>query len=282
MTNTNHPKVVQALHSVDWLTMTLKRSYGRNTVAQKAYDFLEESISTGNDTGKWEQHGYTGWYCNSVRWGRREMDDILQLSGDAAGHLWQDYLPYADNVSRIDLAVTLKFDRNHKDLIAKQFEQLKEESKHTKLTRQYSKTEGLKEGYTLYVGSRSSAQFGRLYDKQAESKNATHWLNCLRWEVEFKKPLAWEVAAELGMTAYPEQYIYQRVYGWFADRYIYVPDLGQEKIPPLHIPRKMLPDEKRLEWLAKQVRPTVDKLRARGYSQRLRGVLGFDNDETPF
>lgn len=270
-----HPKVVQALCSVDWLTMTVKRSQARNDLSKKAYDFLEESIETGSDVGQWEKHGYTGWYCNGARWGRRDADDLMQLSSDTAGHYWLEYLALADNVSRIDLAVTLKFDQNNARLVAKQFEQLKEESERTKLICKYSRTEGLKEGYTLYVGSRSSAQFGRLYDKQAESHNAEHWLNCLRWEVEFKKPLAWEVAQNLASSPHRDQLIYQRVYGWFTDRYVYVPDLGSAKVAPLAIPRKVLPDDKRLAWLARQVRPTVEKLQARGLDLEVKKALGI-------
>lgn len=275
---TNNPKVVQSLSSVDWLTMTSKRSKQRNTLSMMAYDFLEDSISTGSETGRWEKHGYVGWYCNGMRWGRREQDDLIQLSSDTAGHLWPNYVVYADNVSRIDLALTLKFDGGHSDLIAKQWDNLQQQAEQSTMGRTYSRTEGLSEGYTLYVGSRSSAQFGRLYDKQAESKNLIHWLNCLRWEVEFKTPLAWEVAQEIMLAENHETLIYQRVYGWFNDRYVYVPDLGQGSVSKLSIPRKMLPDEKRLEWLKRQVAPTVAKLIDRGLESRVKEALGIKLD----
>jgi hypothetical protein len=272
--------VVQALQSVDWLTMTCKRSGSRNSVELIASNFLRDSAETGSDVGQWERYGYQGWYCNGMRWGRREQDDILQLSSDTAGLLWNSYLIYADNVSRVDLAVTLKFAYNFADFISHQWNLIKEKSSETNPHRTYHRTEGLKEGYTIYVGSRASANFGRLYDKQAESKNAEHWLNTLRWEVEFKKPLAWEVGQELMSTGGGGNYIYQRVYRWFTDRDISVPNLDLGVIDKLSVPRRLMPDEKRLEWLNHQVRPTVEKLAHKGRKDEVLKALGLFDDNT--
>lgn len=272
------PKVFRILQSVDWLTMTIKRSSAKNRVAALAYEFASDSQETGHELGSWARYGYEGYYCNGLRWGRRDTDDLLQLSSDTAGNMWLDYVAFADNVSRMDLAVTIEFMRDEGPRIIQEYQKIQRIGQSEKLGRLYSLVQGTGGGATVYVGSRSSSQFGRLYDKAKEAnqnKRSSDWFNCIRWEVEFKSPLSGIVASRLWHPEVPEGYILATVANWFRDRNIWFPDVDLAEVGKMTVPRVELPDEKRMAWLRKQVAPTVNKLLKRIPPADIAEVLGL-------
>jgi hypothetical protein len=228
--------------------------------------------------------GYEGWRLDQKGhfcYGENEHQTraLVQMSGQFARDYWDKFVRVCDHVSRLDLRVDCEL-REPEEQIAKIcFDEIQELGV-GKLAKKYALIEGLKGcGQTLYVGARSSAQFGRLYDKGAQQgqKAGSVW----RYEVEYKKPLAQAIAMELlelrDNEAKGQSYleaIGQLVYHWFDDRLVpplfdrqakYTKEIG------VSISAKM----SKLEWLRTQVSPTVAKLIDQGNSLEVFRALGI-------
>jgi DNA relaxase NicK len=128
-------------------------------------------------------------------------------------------------------------------------------------------------GSTAYVGARSSEQYGRVYDKGIEQKVSpagTWW----RWEVELKGTAAWNGANLLNKSDDYSVLICAMVAGWFRSRtshsYTYSEVSGT--LVGASEPTSI---EKKLQWLARGVRPTVEDLVARVGEERVRFALGL-------
>lgn len=69
-----------------------------------------------------------------------------------------------------------------------------------------------------------------------------------------------QVIAELVASASPEHYIRNKVIDWFSTRLIDMPLEPQGTYNAIGIQRRKTTDEKALQWLAKMVRPTIERL----------------------
>jgi replication initiation factor len=267
--------------SVDWITATAKRNVSRETIAERAHAHLNDSLALGEGVQMWSSFGYDGWQTKGIRWGRRRQDDLIQASSETANMWWPFIVANASNVSRIDLAVTVKFVDHQIALVSENWQAIQNIAGDLPIIRNYTIISSLFGGDTLYVGSRSSQQFGRLYDKGLESKEPA-FQNCHRWEVEFKKPLAHLVASETASADHRDEYILGRVKGWFEERLIDCPWESSSRIGAIQILRKRTTDEKALDWLSRAVSPTVARLIERGKAKDVLIALGIpviDNEQ---
>lgn len=138
---------------------------------------------------------------------------------------------------------------------------------------QYTQTRS--KGATTYVGSRTSAQFMRLYDKGAESKIG-HLTGLWRYEVETKDERAGAVARALFSQRQSDKASAGFVYHAF-DRQGVKPAFA----PPVDAPhvehtRDETDDERRIKWLREHVSKTVSRLIASGLEAEVRAALGLN------
>lgn len=266
--------VVAIEPSVDWITATLKSRGKRDFISEWANEHLDACLALGEHVSLWNSFGYDGWSVSGMRWGRRPQDDLIQLSGSLANAHWALVVGAASNVTRIDLAVTVKFKHHLINLEKDEYETIGKLAQDLPIIRNYAIISSLLGGDTLYVGSRSSSQFGRIYDKGLES-NAPEFANCHRWEVEYKKPLAQVAAQALIAGGETEPLILSVVKQWFDERLIYVPWEATERTTAIAILRKETTDDRALRWLERQVGPTVSRLVARGKSGDVLKALGI-------
>jgi hypothetical protein len=150
--------------------------------------------------------------------------------------------------------------------------------------RKYSYVENSAGGQTCYVGSRVSDQFGRLYDKGAESEEEASvdpgWV--WRYEVEFKSYRAKKLAKQMEASAKLEKHVVSSKIGelvsmWFRGRGI-VPiynALGAGVSWVTELEARMTDDEASLNWLTVQVRPSVERLLERGRQAEVFEALGI-------
>jgi len=118
-------------------------------------------------------------------------------------------------------------------------------------------------GDTLYLGSRKSSQFGRLYDKGAQLETAEPG-KIWRYEVEYKKPMALHVAKGLRDAVDRNEAIIATVYDWFSSRYTApIFDRKGSKVV-VELTARIHSDEVTLAWLRSQVSPSVIRLMERG------------------
>jgi DNA relaxase NicK len=135
------------------------------------------------------------------------------------------------------------------------------------------------DGYTLYIGSRSSASFMRLYNKGAEAKDA-YYTGSWRYEVETHNVVATAAAIELAMgNVSIELSIIATVATYCRERGLFVPWHASKELSVLRpLPSLETDDLRSLRWLATQVKPTVQRLLRAGYTSDIAQALGLDQD----
>lgn len=275
MTTDDYYAITKIVGSVDWISGTVRREDRRDDLAELAHKYLNEQLALGHEAIVWKSYRYEGWRINGASWGRRTDDDIITFSGSVAHGNWKGLSELLETCSRLDLAVTC-WQRNHDiKLAAKEYNAIQELAQVEAINRKYTFMTNLLGGDTLYVGSRNSQYFGRLYDKGLQSQDL-HYANAWRWEVEFHKPAALSILQVMAKQEVLEDFILTQVKTWFEDRYVKCPFAPNDPQSTVEIPRrKKTADEQSLEWLDTGVKKTVMKLAKKGKIKDVLKALGL-------
>lgn len=263
---------------VDWVTMTSRE----DKVGMEWYSmygrYRREKLLEANKEEPFNNGFYAGIGIASMRWGYSDhLGYILIISGSDAERFWQNLEPGTHRVTRLDICVD--FWPKKPSLLARDLydrvtpERLAEFPK-------LSLFRGPNGGDTLYVGSRHSQQYGRLYDKGVESRRGEpgqYW----RAEVEYKKPLAGLMAQELIQENSAERRpaIIDTVAHWFIDRGIEAlsDDAGKQPIK-MTVEQRITTADRKLAWLQTQVRPTIQRLVSLGLGRDVMKSLLLDEE----
>lgn len=281
--------------SIDWLTCTCKSAKARTELYAQVTYILDQARDLGETIKPWPFKGYKGLKAFGVRWGTREDSDIAMLSGLDARQHWYTFASLAENVSRLDLAVTCELQYPFPNVSTLCYDWICENAHGLKLsTRRYSHIRDLDGGQTLYVGSRASDQFGRLYDKARETQSDELYDRLWRYEVEFKGARAKAVNerlldratvpetakagnAELMLPACPTPEILGTVYLWFDSRHVHPLFYRTSRHVATEIEARVTSDEASLLWLSRFVRPTVARLQRNGKEDQVFEALQLPN-----
>lgn len=263
---------------VDWVTMTSTK----DGVGMKWYELYSKYRGTKLAEGDKEEPYNNGFYAGigiaSMRWGYSErLGYIVVVSGGDAENFWQNLEPGKARVTRMDICVD--FTPAAPERLAKKLWNGLSEERRKELPG-LSLFLGSKGGDTLYVGSRHSQQFGRLYDKGVEANNAlpgVHW----RAEVEYKKPLAGLMAGELIGERREQRVeaIVDTVKNWFFDRGVAILQdrTGNDAIH-VSVEQRITTSDRKLAWLHSQVKPTVQRLVSLGLGREVLKSLLLDQE----
>lgn len=114
---------------------------------------------------------------------------------------------------------------------------------------------------TVYIGSRASDVFLRIYDKFEES-GKEEYRGCVRFELELKGRMSKAMWQELVGGRATLRSTLEMVLAVFSDRGVEVPcqELDNQDIVHLQRPKTLI--ENTVTWLVRQVAPTVTKLSA--------------------
>jgi len=271
--------------SVDYLTITVSNSDKSVLLMQEAQRLKVDLEECGWKVRKWGMQGYGGYSIAGLRWGMRTDGCIMMLSGQDAAINWLPALALAQNVTRLDLAVTVSLADPITDVAKRAYAWvLTDPHSCPGKKRKYSYVENSSGGQTVYIGSRASDQFGRLYDKGCESARDACAPPGLLWryEVEFKAYRAKKLARQMentarkGLASVGEE-ITNLVHTWFLARGIRPLYTTQDHLGEwvLELEARITDDDCSLNWLTLQVRPTVDRLRDRGRSAEVFEALGI-------
>jgi hypothetical protein len=276
--------------NIDWLTMTTKN----DTLGTTWYEEFVKRVRANGGGGvnfrrlvKYSQRlGFTMEDFEGFSWGYSEHHNryIVILRGAVAHNFWRRViLPSQVRVTRIDFAVTVEL-KSPQDLVGKAYEKLERDGIPEGVkTRKFTKITTYSGGATLYVGSRTSDFFGRLYDKGAQLGNMENvsW----RYEVEVHKPKASSMASQLYdrlQQSHPKTQEYNAiatfVHQWFGARGItpvWAMKEGLDVLAAQHEIAIKTP-KRRLAWLRTQVAPTVDDLIKLGLGRQVVEALGMD------
>lgn len=270
--------------NVDWITMTASaKTEGidiihadwhrtcRRVVAACSHGMvteLEASI-----------RGYKGLrYTNALFLGKLQFQGLMLIaSGGMAQRVIEQDMA-CDNVSRMDLAVTLWGFTTPSMFIAECAVIAHDYVTARKgLAPKVTLTKDMEgNGSTLYIGSRVSDTFIRIYDKGAESKEAAY-TGAIRFEVELKGDRAKHGYEALRDMKWSDRGTIAQVSAWLRRVGLGLPqglELGVA-YEPLVI-KTTFDIDRSLQWLEKTVSKTIERIRLAGVSdERIEVALGL-------
>lgn len=207
--------------------------------------------------------GYDGIGDEYFFIGQREDGWFRSYAGGCADVLFDKTYIQGDTPGRIDLQVTLRNDLHPLETI--QAHELEALSANDLLPssrqRSISRHSDNKEGMTLYIGSRSSDCFGRIYHKYAKSKE-DRYKGCVRYEIELSGRYA-ATYAEIVHTAGDQRArrVTTLVKEWFAMRGVVAPiPQVRENWQPVKMAPPATSVDTTMAWLRSQVKPSLARL----------------------
>jgi DNA relaxase NicK len=194
-------------------------------------------------------------------------------------HRWcEQGLPVGNNMSRCDVSLTVWGVYDQSAVIALHSE-VADKHRKSLQSRPYKMRliDGKGDGDTLYLGSRSSALFTRIYDKEREQLTDEGYKSSLRYECECKERLAFDTYQRCIATGYSSASCVAVLVGLLLGRGIHALGVGGSSVvvtAPSQLPISTV--ENSLTWLEKQVSPTVRRLVREGYEEEVLHALGLE------
>lgn len=264
---------------IDWLSVTTFDKWVYQEWALAFRDYLMQlypdlkMASSIVDTWGWR--GYKGYSAEGIRVGTNgNGHSIAVLSGDSSAEIWRKFMPGRGRVTRIDLAVTVSLGARSEGISSMSFDVLEDVGS----KRKYSLVKNSQGGQTLYLGSRTSETYCRLYDKGSERGDEPGWV--WRYEVEYKKPKSEKVASVLESVSDQER---SKIIATVHDEFYRsnVPPIFSRKGDGIRVESevKITGADRKLMWLSSSVRPTVEYLFACGRGKDALKALGLWADE---
>jgi len=181
---------------IDYITATTTQRRTATSLDAFGSYLVDTQIVEGHKERGAKLRGYWGRAAGHAAYGRRQDGAYVRLSGALADEHWSQCLQLAENVSRLDLAVTYLPASGPTRELCNLIKQLRK-----KYTGRWEKApvkvfSNLAGPEALALGSRQSNRFLRIYDKGRESGDA-YFANSLRAEAELKSETAWSMAQRL-------------------------------------------------------------------------------------
>jgi len=258
---------------VDWISATLGRDEISNqTWLYDAIHALEQVAMLGNTYKRRSLLGFDGWESAGCFVGSNDTMHYAQFAGKYADDAYHFLEHPKVHISRIDLQITVKYSE---ELLKEGRYQYASALNHNKALpegrhRKINLFVGSDGGDTVYVGSPSSEQRGRIYNKHKQSGDAAYECSW-RYESVYRNTYADRVfRATIAANNPPSDVIIPSVVEWFRERGVNILGLGDEqgytferlKEPHTDVARK-------LRWIRNQVVPTIRKLAEMGYAEEL-------------
>lgn len=263
--------------ALDYLTCTGRTTEHRHALRAIGHQFIRELQADGHDSRPFNWKGYEGETCEWATWGERDDGAMLRISGPWSAEYFDLVYPLADNVSRIDLAVTAALPFVHADLAADAYRSACAAARLRGKALKVKYVTDSDGGSTVYLGSRKSELFARLYNKEAESKRE-EYKHCWRWELEAKGSTAKHYAEYIASTTSRPGLIAGTVADYFAKRGAPANFDSHDCTHIRPLPLEKSDDDRRMEWFRQQVAPIVGRMSARVGRGRMLEALGLTVD----
>lgn len=270
--------------NVDWLTVTTKKEDVGADLYKIMVDYKSNSRGSEMLWGDRSFYGYEGVGSSHVFWGYHNRNGyILQLKGDVAHAHFGQLKGTLANVTRMDIAVTIELNNPIIGLGNRYYNKILNDGR---LSRKLTEVKNSQGGNTLYIGSRSSSQMGRIYDKGAQMGGDAGRI--WRYEVELKKPRAlptaqvfWGMLGEGVTFSSVESTLAHWVHEWFLARGVKCPWRRDAKsdFGKIRVEYGQTDKDKKLQWLRSQVRPSVQWLFSNGFTDETLEALGLNLDQ---
>jgi hypothetical protein len=273
MNKRSDAKVDTVFIGVDWISATLDRQELDDQVwLHDALHSLTEVQALGNTYKRRSLLGYDGWESGGCFIGSNDTHHYAQFAGKYANDAYHMLEHPKVHVSRIDLQITVQYDielpKEGRYQYARSIYHNKSLPEHRqRKIHLYAGSDGAD---TIYLGSPSSEQRGRLYNKAKQSGEAAYERSW-RYEVVYRNEYASNVFRRLiTEDTSASQFILQEVVGWYRERGVNIHNVGDGRENAIAPPRPQTSDvARKLRWVRNQVVPTIRKLAELGYAEEL-------------
>lgn len=264
---------------VDWFTSTAVDGPTARLMLLSADRILSQEQRRGFYVKPWTMSGYSGWKCGRLQFGERPDGAIVRLTSDLAASEWWTIYQITGRCTRIDLQATLLLGSEVNDAIEAMVKSVlrfyQGRSDGPKVTK-WSDNQG---GATVYLGSRQSLLFFRGYNKGAQS-GLDEFEGALRLELEVKSDAATLVIGRMLSSETVHSGILSELASYLHDRGIST-NLAFASPRSYHERHLMVNDEvTSLNWLRRQIRPSVQRLIERGLVDEVLDALGLPCSST--
>jgi hypothetical protein len=264
---------------VDYISCTAATPSRAEMLKSTGWAVVYAEAEAGNDLRPWTWKGYDGITAGSASCGLRSDGSIVRISGGLAAETWKRAAAWADHISRLDLAVTVRLPSTANPAAeAFALAGQAQERQRGRSVRSASHIQTWTEGETTYLGSRQSDRYGRLYNKALES-HKEEYDGAWRWEVEYKNRASTPVAYTVKDSPSESEAILALVWDQFS-KWGVPPTWGRgADVGRLVPPREATDTARRLAWLRTQVAPVVRRLETLGRRADVLEALGLINRE---
>lgn len=267
--------------ALDWLSFTLKGNSDENKIVLAKIAPLDSRTPATPRFGYEYGHSYSTGVSTYFSSNRHEMGlhvvvpgsslRMLEQSGLSTRQLLSLVIGASGKVTRLDLAK----DAVNEGVELAQISKLALQGKRTGSAQSISEITSSSGGRTIYVGSRSSDRFARIYDKAAQQGLDEDWK---RLEIECKG----DVAKTLARVLATQETDWNATIGGIMQKMMMVDDEGYrnwlEGASVDGLP-KIEKQTDREAWLLEQVFPAlVSHVAGLGMTPAARKILGFLSD----
>lgn len=261
----------------DWLSMSAHSPGNVSALFDWADDVFSREVDCGNEVHPWSTHGFTGSRVGEVAVASSGGTTIVAVSGAAAYAHFPALIGYADNVSRYDGQVTVRAPDGRGAIIGGALSAIKRPVGRRGRKLKWSHRIDSDYGETVYLGSRLSDWYGRVYNKGVQSPSE-EYAGCWRYEVELKGELAVYAAQWVSrQVSYFEANSALVAHGYVSRGVTPCYDAGDAAVDMAPCSRQTT-DEGRMKYLRLCIRPMVAKLLQRRTREELRRVLGLSEE----
>lgn len=244
---------------VDYIRLTSRLPHDHNSFEQEFQRVLKQDRALGY---KSRSGGAFGFWGTSTRHGMLAVKDdwrMLQVSGRLAKGM-EDIAKVTQNCTRIDVQVTFRVEEGQVAQSIRDFYDAACDAPHTEgRGRKVKLIEENRKAQTVYVGSRASDYYLRIYDKFSESGDE-NYKNCVRVELEIKGKTSKGMWRKLAEEFAGEGYLLAVLYAYCLRIGIVLPPAPGGSTHEIYkpVPKKCV--EATLAWMQRSVKPSVARV----------------------
>lgn len=258
-------KLVDA--GIDYLRVTCNDERNDGRFRQQFWELAEQDQALGYEVQNGGAFGFVGKKTRHALWGKKQDWSMLQVSGRFAKHMFK-LAQEGTQATRIDIQETFhvgegEVEKTIRTLYNQACAHKGEEGCPVKV----KMIEERHRAQTVYIGSRASDYFVRIYDKFEES-GKEEYRGCVRVELEVKgraSKALWKAMVEDGVLI---SQLLDHLKKIVSKRGIEIPAVGSGTAPEIVFKKDQSREENQLWWLRHAVMPTVTRLAGlRGWIQ---------------
>lgn len=260
---------------IDAFTATSRDDAASTLMEKVGWQAVHQEERLGNIKHEVNYHGYKGARAGSAMCGVNTDGQVLiQLTGSTSDFWCRPLANAKIHVTRIDLQATFHVKRPSQnfglDAITKCVDARKTEGGKHWPKPLFINAYG--QGDTVYMGSRQSQKYGRLYDKGRQTSEK-ELRDCWRAEIEYKGETAERVWASMVHAAFAPLHAYSIVWTQYNDWLMPLPTFKGADVFIAGNGRNDTDLERKLAWVKTQVYPTMQYLSDNGYHEPLMQLM---------